>query len=68
MENSIKWNNGDNSYEWYMNEDPAILSDEELREIGNFFNLDFETVKNIALGMTEQRRLVREQLEKENGA
>ena len=47
----------------YLNEDPSILTEEELQEIAEIFGLTTEKVKSITKQMTKLRRTVREQEE-----
>lgn len=47
--------------EAYLAEDPAVLTESELEEIGSLFDIPLDEMKNIASGMSELRRLVREQ-------
>lgn len=40
----------------FLAEDPSILTDEELKEIADAFNLTFEEMKALAQNMTKTRR------------
>jgi DNA-directed RNA polymerase sigma subunit (sigma70/sigma32) len=45
----------------YLDEDPSVLTEEELQEIAEIFGLSIEKVKSITKQMTKLRRAMREQ-------